>query len=73
MATRHPRTCPIVHAVVISPPARKTVRGDLVAGAAAIGFVLLATTVGFLTGARNYGTDLHPRAARAVRRVPRAR
>jgi hypothetical protein len=49
--------------VVISPPARKTVRGDLVTGAAAIGFVLLATTVGVLTGARNYGTDLHPRAA----------
>jgi hypothetical protein len=24
--------------------------------------VLLATTVGFLTGPRNYGADLHPRA-----------
>jgi hypothetical protein len=51
------------HDVVISPPARKTARGDLVAGAAAIGFVLLATAVGFLTGARNYGADLYSRAA----------
>jgi hypothetical protein len=49
--------------VVISPPARRTVRGDLVAGAAAIGFVLLATAVGFLTGARNYGANLYSRAA----------
>ena len=32
-------------------------------GAAAIGFVLLATAVGFLTGARNYGADLFSRAA----------
>nr|WP_243866784.1 hypothetical protein [Actinophytocola oryzae] len=42
---------------------RKTVRGDLVAGAAVIGFVLLATAVGFLTHARNYGADLYSRAA----------
>ena len=62
-AARHPRFCPTVHAVVLSPPAQKTVRGDLVAGVVAIGFVLLTTTVGFLTGARNYGADLHPRAA----------
>ncbi len=51
---------------VITPPseaATKTVRGDLVAGVAAIGFVLLATAVGFLTGARNYGADLFSRAA----------
>jgi hypothetical protein len=47
----------------MSPPARKTARGDLLAGAAAIGFVLLATAVGFLTGARNYGADLYSRAA----------
>lgn len=48
----------------MSPPAqKKTTRGDLVAGAAAIGFVLLATAVGFLTGARNYGADLFSRAA----------
>jgi hypothetical protein len=62
-AARRTRFCPTVHAVVLSPPAQKTIRGDLVAGAAAIGFVLLATTVGFLTGARNYGADLNPRAA----------
>lgn len=49
--------------MVISPPARRTIRGDLVAGAAVIGFVLLATAVGFLTGARNYGADLYSRAA----------
>jgi hypothetical protein len=49
--------------VVISPPARKTIRGDLIAGTAAIGFVLLATAVGFVTGARNYGADLFSRAA----------
>ena len=49
--------------MVVSPPTRKTARADLVVGAAAIGFVLLATAVGFLTGARNYGADLHPRAA----------
>lgn len=51
--------------MVISLPARKrrTARGDLVAGAAAIGFVLLATAVGFLTGARNYGADLYSRAS----------
>jgi hypothetical protein len=48
----------------MSPPAqKKTTRGDLIAGAAAIGFVLLATAVGFLTGARNYGADLFSRAA----------
>ena len=47
----------------MSPPVKKTARGDLVAGAAAIGFVLLATAVGFLTGARNYGADLFSRAA----------
>jgi methylthioxylose transferase len=47
----------------MSPPVQKTVRGDLIAGAAAIGFVLLATAVGFLTGARNYGADLYSRAA----------
>ncbi|MFC4854111.1 hypothetical protein [Actinophytocola glycyrrhizae] len=50
--------------MVLAPPAqKKTVRGDLVAGGAAIGFVLVTTAVGFLTGARNYGADLHPRAA----------
>jgi hypothetical protein len=49
--------------VVVSPPASKTARTDLYVGAAAIGFVLLATAVGFLSGARNYGADLHPRAA----------
>lgn len=53
----------MVHPVVMSPPARRTARGDLLAGAAAIGFVLLATVVGFLTGARNYGADLYSRAA----------
>lgn len=47
----------------MSPPARKTARGDLLAGGAAIGFVLLATAVGFLTGVRNYGADLFSRAA----------
>ncbi len=36
---------------------------DVLTGAAAIGFVLLATAVGFLTGARNYGADLFSRAA----------
>jgi hypothetical protein len=49
--------------VVISPPDRRTFRGDLVAGAAVLGFVSLATAVGFLTGARNYGADLYSRAA----------
>jgi len=51
---------------VITPPAKaatKPVRGDLVTGACAIGFVLVATAVGFLTGARNYGADLYSRAA----------
>jgi hypothetical protein len=38
-------------------------RADLITGAAAIGFVLLATTVGFLTGARNYGAALFSKAA----------
>jgi hypothetical protein len=42
---------------------RATTRRDLLAGAAAVGFVLLATAVGFLTGARNYGADLYSRAA----------
>ncbi|MFL6124790.1 hypothetical protein [Actinophytocola sp.] len=49
--------------MVVSPPASKTARTDLLVGAAAIGFVLLATAVGFLTGARNYGAALNPRAA----------
>ncbi len=35
----------------------------MLVGAAAIGFVLLATAVGFLTGARNYGAELYSRAA----------
>jgi hypothetical protein len=43
--------------------ARRTTRGDLITGAAAIGFVLLAAAVGFLTGARNYGADLYSKAA----------
>jgi hypothetical protein len=50
--------------VVLAPPTtKKTARGDLITGAAAIAFVLLATTVGFLTGARNYGADLYSKAA----------
>ncbi|MDQ3785716.1 MAG: hypothetical protein M3422_00545 [Actinomycetota bacterium] len=50
--------------MVLAPPAtKKTVRGDIVVGAAALCFVFLATAVGFLTGARNYGADLHPKAA----------
>jgi hypothetical protein len=52
----------------MSAPARKTARRParrtgLVAGLGAIGFVLLATAVGFLSGARNYGADLYSRAA----------
>jgi hypothetical protein len=43
--------------------ATTSVRGDLVTGACAIGFVLVAAAVGFLTGARNYGADLYSRAA----------
>jgi hypothetical protein len=46
--------------VVLAPPQQK--RADLVTGAAAVAFVLLAAAVGFLTGARNYGADLHPEA-----------
>lgn len=49
--------------MVLAPPEqKKSVRGDLVTGAAALGFVLVASAVGFLTGARNYGADLHPKA-----------
>jgi methylthioxylose transferase len=61
-AARAPPRGPTVHPVS-TVRTKTTDKKDVLVGVAAIGFVLLATAVGFLTGARNYGADLFSRAA----------